>query len=93
MLTTESRQLGGAAACRFRGELLSDTVVDLGMSPLCESYLRPDQLNAIEAFRSTSRVPSVLAGPIEQYLSAEHIFSEYAHCSSFADSWLEHARD
>jgi hypothetical protein len=39
----------GAAACRFCGELLSDTVIDLGMSPLCESYLRPDQLNAMEA--------------------------------------------
>ena len=50
MLTTESRQLGGAAACRFCGELLSDTAVDLGMSPLCERYLRPDQLNAMEAF-------------------------------------------
>jgi hypothetical protein len=50
MLTTESRQLGEAAARRFCGKLLSDTVVDLGMSPLCESYLRSDQLNAIEAF-------------------------------------------
>jgi hypothetical protein len=50
MLTTESRQLGEAAARRFCGKLLSDTVVDLGMSPLCESYLRSDQLNAMEAF-------------------------------------------
>jgi hypothetical protein len=48
VLTTESRQLRGAAAYRFCGDLLSDTVVDLGRSPLCESYLQPIQLNAME---------------------------------------------
>jgi Putative zinc binding domain len=31
-------------------EFLSDTLVDLGMSPLCTSYLRPDQLNTMKAF-------------------------------------------
>jgi hypothetical protein len=41
--------LGGAAACRFSGKLLSDTAVDLGMSAL-RRLLRPDQLNAMEAF-------------------------------------------
>src|SRR5437868_3573059 len=36
--------------CRFCGAALTDTVVDLGMSPLCESYLRPNQLNSMEPF-------------------------------------------
>ena len=26
-------------------------------------------------------------------MSAEHIFLEYVYFSSFADSWVEHARD
>src|SRR5262249_7934627 len=30
---------------------------------------------------------------LEQYVSAEHIFTEYAYFSSFADSWVQHARD
>ena len=94
-MTTESRQLGGAAACRFCGELLSDTVVDLGMSPLCESYLRPDQLNALEAFYPLHVYVCRRCWlvQLEQYVSAEHIFSEYAYFSSFADSWVEHARN
>ena len=44
MLTTENPQLGGAAASRFCGELLSDTVALLGISPFCESDLRPDRV-------------------------------------------------
>src|SRR5262245_36938497 len=39
-----------APGCRFCGADLTDTVVDLGMSPLCESYLRGDQLNSMEPF-------------------------------------------
>jgi SAM-dependent methyltransferase len=30
---------------------------------------------------------------LEQYVSAEDIFSEYAYFSSFSDSWVQHARD
>ena len=31
--------------CRFCGTVLQHTFVDLGMSPLCESYLQLDQLH------------------------------------------------
>ena len=37
-------------ACRFCGSRLELTVVDLGMSPLCESFLRADQIRAMERF-------------------------------------------
>ena len=94
-MTTESGQRGGPAACRFCGELLSETVVDLGMSPLCESYLRADQLNAMEPFYPLHVYVCRRCWlvQLEQYVSAEHIFSEYAYFSSFADSWVQHARD
>ena len=94
-MNTEAGQLRRSPACRCCGESLHDTVVDLGMSPLCESYVRPDQLNAVEAFYPL-RVHvcrRCWLVQLEQYVSAEQIFSEYAYFSSFADSWVKHARD
>ena len=81
--------------CRFCGEPLRDTVVDLGMSPLCESYLPADQLNAMEPFYPLHVYVcrSCWLVQLEQYVSAGDIFSEYAYFSSFADSWVQHARD
>ena len=39
-----------AASCRFCGAPLSVTFVDLGMSPLCESFLSANQINKMEPF-------------------------------------------
>src|SRR5437667_14226 len=36
--------------CRFCGSKLEHTFVDLGMSPLCESFLPGEHLNQMEAF-------------------------------------------
>ena len=84
-----------SAACRFCGEALSDTVLDLGMSPLCESYVRPEQLDAMEPFYPLRVLVcrQCWLVQLQQYVSAEHIFTEYAYYSSFSDSWVEHARD
>ena len=65
------------------------------MSPLCESYLRADQLNAMEPFyplhvKVCERCYLV---QLEEYVSAEHIFTEYAYFSSYSESWLKHASD
>jgi len=80
--------------CRFCGSLLRDTFVDLGMSPPCESYLGPDQLNDMEPFyplhvRVCRECHLV---QLDDYLSPEEIFTEYAYFSSYSDSWLEHCR-
>jgi hypothetical protein len=40
----------GRTACRFCGAALAFTVVDLGMSPLCESFVAADQLVEMEPF-------------------------------------------
>ena len=82
-----------SARCRFCDAPLTHTVVDLGMSPLCESYLTAEQLNQMEAFyplhvRVCDRCYLV---QLEQYVSAEDIFGEYAYFSSYSDSWLRHA--
>ena len=80
--------------CRFCSAPLRDTFVDLGMSPLCESYLRHDQLNGHEAFYPLHvRVcRGCFLVQLEAYVAAEDIFSEYAYFSSYSDSWVDHAR-
>jgi C-methyltransferase-like protein/putative zinc binding protein/methyltransferase family protein len=83
-----------AGRCRHCGTALRHTFVDLGMSPLCESFLREDQLNSMEAFYPL-RVfvcESCFLVQLQEYVSPESIFSEYAYFSSYAQSWLDHAR-
>jgi len=81
-------------ACRFCAAPLHDTFVDLGMSPLCESYLRRDQINRHEPFYPLHvRVcRGCFLVQLEAYVSGEDIFSEYLYFSSYSDSWVEHAR-
>jgi predicted TPR repeat methyltransferase len=82
------------ATCRFCGTPLQFTLVDLGMSPLCESYLAADQLNQMEPFYPLHVYVcgNCYLAQLEEYVSREHIFTEYAYFSSYAVSWLEHAR-
>ncbi len=82
------------SSCRFCGSELRHTFVDLGMSPLCESYLTFDQLNQMEPFYPLRvRVCSeCFLVQLEEYVSPEEIFTEYAYFSSYSDTWLEHAR-
>jgi hypothetical protein len=81
--------------CRFCQERLKDTVVDLGMSPLCESYISADKLNHMEPFYPLHVYvcSNCWLVQLEQYVSAEEIFSEYAYFSSFSDTFVKHARD
>jgi C-methyltransferase C-terminal domain/Putative zinc binding domain/Methyltransferase domain len=82
-----------AARCRFCKAPLHHTFVDLGMSPLCESYLTADQLNRMEPFYPlhVKVCGQCFLVQLEEYVSAEHIFTEYAYFSSYSDSWLKHA--
>jgi hypothetical protein len=76
------------------GDDLTETFVDLGMSPLCESYVPPERLDAPESFYPLHvRVcASCLLVQLPAYVSGEDIFSDYAYFSSYSDSWVEHAR-
>ncbi len=80
--------------CRHCGAPLTRTFVDLGMSPLCESYLDADQLDEMEPFYPL-RVyvcDQCLLVQLQEYVSPETIFREYAYFSSYSDSWVDHAR-
>lgn len=83
-----------APCCQFCGTSLKHTLVDLGMSPLCESFLNSDQLNQMEAFYPLHvRVcDHCFLVQLEAYVSPEHIFTEYAYFSSYADTWLKHCK-
>jgi SAM-dependent methyltransferase len=80
--------------CRFCNNPLQYTFVDLGVSPLANSYLKADQINQMEPFYPL-RVyvcEQCYLVQLPVFQSSEEIFSDYAYFSSFSDSWLEHAR-
>src|SRR5919198_374503 len=82
------------AKCLFCSEPLRHTFVDLGMSPLCESYLTVEQLNRMEPFYPLHVYvcEKCFLVQVQEYVSPENIFTEYAYFSSYSDSWLAHAR-
>jgi SAM-dependent methyltransferase len=73
---------------------LRDAFVDLGVSPLCESYRTQSQLNEVEAFYPLYVwvCRACLLVQLQEYVAPEAIFTEYAYFSAFSRSWLEHAR-
>ena len=81
------------ATCRFCGGELTE-FIDLGMSPLCESYLAKNQLNSMEPFYPLAAYVcrGCLLVQLQEYVAPEHIFSEYAYFSAYSDAWLDHAR-
>ena len=79
--------------CRFCRAPLSNVLVDLGMSPLCESYIAADRLNSMEPFYPL-RVficDACRLAQLPEHVGPKEIFSEYAYFSSYSDSWLRHA--
>src|SRR5580704_19731425 len=81
-------------ACRLCGESLTETFVDLGMSPLCESYVAADALDQPEIFYPlhVRQCRSCLLVQLPAYVPGEEIFSDYAYFSSYSDSWVAHAK-
>ncbi len=92
-MTVKQQQSPPEATCRFCNGPLHD-FVDLGMSPLCESFLAREQLNAAESFYPlAARVcGDCFLVQLQEYVAPEHIFAEYAYFSAFSDAWLDHAR-
>ena len=81
--------------CRFCDESLQYTFVDLGMSPLCESYVSAEKLNMMEPFYPlhVHVCGNCYLVQLEEYVRPENIFTEYAYFSSFSDAWLKHSEN
>ena len=81
--------------CRFCGNKLTSTFVDLGVSPLANSYLKEEQLHMMEPFYPLHSYvcEKCYLVQLPESQSSEHIFSDYAYFSSYSESWLKHAKD
>lgn len=85
----------GRGACRFCSSTKLHTVVDLGMSPLCENFLTQEQLHEVEPFYPLKALvcEECFLVQVEEYVGGREIFcGEYAYFSSYSDSWLRHAK-
>jgi len=80
--------------CRLCGTPLTRTFVDLGMSPLCESYVPATKLDDAEVFYPlhVRLCDACLLVQLPAYVPGEDIFSDYAYFSSYSDSWVAHAK-
>nr|AAN04241.1 hypothetical protein Ste16 [Streptomyces sp. 139] len=80
--------------CRLCGSTALESVVDLGATPPCESFLAAEQLDAPEpAYPLHLRVcTDCWLAQIPPLITPEDTFSEYAYFSSYSSSWVEHAR-
>ena len=80
--------------CRHCDTPLETTFADLGETPLCESFLRADQLDEPEPFYPLhARVcGECFLVQVDELVSPAVIFDDYAYFSSYSTAWLEHAR-
>jgi len=94
-LPADNQQSPPTKPCRFCGAGLERTFVDLGMSPLCETYPSSSDLDRGEVYYPLhvyvcDRCFLVQLG---EYETRENIFTEYPYFSSYSDSWLKHAEN
>jgi hypothetical protein len=81
--------------CRFCGEPLESTFADLGVQPLCESYLSKDQLNKMEAFYPLHVYfcKRCFLVQLEESITPQEMYAHYAYFSSSSKGWLKHSEN
>ena len=81
--------------CRFCNSLLSKTFLNLGTSPLSNSYLNSEQLTLKESFFPLHAFvcEKCFLVQLEEFQTPKDIFSNYVYFSSYSTTWLEHAKD
>ena len=79
--------------CRSCGAALSQTMADLGLSPLANSYVPPERAGHGEMVYPLHAYvcDRCWLVQLEAFESPEAIFSDYAYFSGFSASWLRHA--
>ena len=78
--------------CRFCNAPLKHTFADLGLQPLSENYLEPEQLNQMEPFYSLHVYfcENCFLVQLEESVTPKQIFNEYAYFSSSSKGWIKH---
>jgi SAM-dependent methyltransferase len=90
-----ARAAGRAGSCRLCGAGLHHTVVDLGKSPLCETFLTAGQLDEMEPFFPLHVLvcDACWLVQLKEYVAPDGIFTDhYPYYSSFSTSWVAHAK-
>jgi SAM-dependent methyltransferase len=89
--------VGGVAMsylyCRCCGAEVKQSVLDLGLSPLANSYLGAEALKQGQMFYPLHAwvCEQCFLVQLDEFAAPETIFSDYAYFSSYSDSWLKHA--
>lgn len=83
-----------AGRCRFCETPLVHSFVDLGVSPLSNAFIKPENYYAMEPFYPLHAYVcgSCFLVQLEEFESPQQIFSDYAYFSSYSESWLRHAK-
>ena len=81
--------------CRFCGTELNKTFINLGMSPLANSYIPMDRADEGQMTYPLHVYvcEKCFLVQLSEFESPNDIFSDYAYFSSYSTSWLKHARD
>ena len=84
----------GHSGCRFCGSKLEHIFVDLGASPLVQSFLSSDKLNQMEPFYPLQVFVcgKCFLVQLREFVAPENIFSDYLYFASYSDTWLAHAK-
>ena len=79
--------------CRFCSEVLEIPFIDLGMSPLANSFISLQDLDKPERLfpLKVMLCKKCFLVQLEEYEKPEDIFTDYIYFSSYSKSWLEHA--
>jgi SAM-dependent methyltransferase len=85
---------GQRHSCRLCGAGLERTFVDLGVTPLANSYIDADSLGEGETFYPLCVLVcnECFLVQLPVFAAPDVIFDEYAYFSSYSDSWVDHAR-
>ena len=85
---------GPTVSCRSCSSPLPHPFLDLGVSPLANSFVKADASYLPDTFYPLKVYvcPRCFLVQVEEIVSPSAIFSDYAYFSSFSDSWVDHAK-
>jgi hypothetical protein len=80
--------------CRFCDTPLKHTFVDLGVGPLVDAYVPPDDLRRMDPFLPMHAYVCHHCWLVQlpQAATPEELFGDYPYFSSVSPAWIEHAR-
>ena len=81
--------------CRFCGNELTHTFVDLGLSPISNEYVSKEGLESGQYFYplNVKVCDKCFLVQALEYRKPDEIFTDYKYFSSFSESWLRHCKN